>query len=281
MKARIPEQSAGQDRWNSYGARTQEAIKQTPDRYILDAFPYHPWHDHDRYDKAISVLSPIRNKRILELGCGSGKLSVWLAKQGAHVTGVDIGPDLLAAAQALAKVNQVECEFRRESITSLRFADPNTYDAAIGFAVLHHLSSGDVRKALSECFRVLRPGGIAVFCEPVENSKLFNLVQNLVPIRTPGSTRPSILQRNAWKKYVEALDDRDMTDQELIVAGAPLFRAVRVSSYGLFVRLAELAWKPDHRKRMARILVPVDRFLLKMVPPLRHYCQFALAEYHK
>jgi 2-polyprenyl-3-methyl-5-hydroxy-6-metoxy-1,4-benzoquinol methylase len=281
MKTQIREQTAGQDRWNLYGANTREAIEQSPEKYIVEAFPYHPWHDHDRYDRAISLLSPLRNKRILELGCGLGKVSVWLAKQGAHVSGIDIGPDLIAAARALAKVNHVDCDFRCESVTTLRFADPGTYDAALGIAVLHHLSAADVITALRECHRVLKPGGRAVFYEPVENSALFNLVQNLVPIWTKGATRPSILQRRAWRAYAESLDDRDMTNQELIRAGEGLFTGVRVWSYGLLIRLADLVGSFQQRVRVGKILVAADRFLLKLLPPLRHYCQVAVVEYQK
>jgi 2-polyprenyl-3-methyl-5-hydroxy-6-metoxy-1,4-benzoquinol methylase len=281
MKTLIREQTVGQDRWNLYGASTREAIEERPEKYVLEAFPYHPWHDHDRYDKAISLLSPLRNKRILELGCGLGKLSVWLAQQGAHVTGVDIGRDLIASARTLAEVNHVDCDFRCESVTTLRFADPGTYDAALGIAVLHHLSAADVKTALRECHRVLKPGGRAVFCESVENSELFNLVQNLVPIPARGATRPSILQRRAWKAYVESLDDRDMTNQELILAGEGLFTGVRVWSYGFLIRLADLFGSFQRRVRVGKILVAADRFLLRLLPPLRHFCQVAVVEYQK
>ncbi len=82
-------------------------------------------------------------------------------------------------------VNQVDCRFQQCNVTSLPF-ESDAYDIVLGLAILHHLSELDVLLALQESCTVLKPGGIAIFLEPVENSKLFDFIQNLFPGRKKG-----------------------------------------------------------------------------------------------
>jgi len=263
-----------QSRWNQVGVERIRQIERNPDKHIISDSPI---LCSTPYAELMGMLNPMKGKRILELGCGRGDLSIWLAKQGARVTAIDLGPDLVAAAQALGKINQVDCEFRVGNITELPF-ESATYDVVIGLAILHHLTEAEVMKSIRECHRVLRPDGIVIFHEPVENSALFNFVQNLFPAGEKGSHyyRPSILRRRAWARYLEALDDRTMTNRELIAAGAGLFRTTRLSPYGFLIRLVRLVGN-RHRNSLLRL----DRFLFQIFPPLRRYSQAVLVEYRK
>jgi SAM-dependent methyltransferase len=170
----------------------------------------------------------------------------------------------------------VECLFRRGDVTSLPFLEASACDVVIGLSILHHLSESNVIKALQECHRVLKPGGKALFYEPVENSRLFNFIQNLFPIGKKGDRRhrPSMLQRKQWAQYVAARDDRTMTNRELVSAGRANFSCVRISSHGFLIRLRRLVGYPE-------ALAALDRFLFKAFPPLKYYSQMVLVEYRK
>jgi 2-polyprenyl-3-methyl-5-hydroxy-6-metoxy-1,4-benzoquinol methylase len=268
------EKPVDQARWNQHGIERIREIESNPGKYIVSNLPR---SHREAHDELMQILSPIKGKRILELGCGRGDFSIWLAKQGARVTAVDIGPDLVAAAQVLAKVNQVDCEFRQANITELPF-DPEAYDVVIGWAILHHLTEADVLKTIRECHRVSKTDGSVVFQEPVENSALFNFIQNLFPAGQKGSRyyRPSILRRKAWTGYLKALDDRTMTNQELLAAGAELFRNIKISPHGFLIRLIRLIGY-KHRTTLLKL----DRVLFKVFPPLKHYSQTVLVEYQK
>ncbi len=268
---------ANQDRWNRIGLWARGDIDRSPEKYIIEGFPY-PGPNQDWFDRLVELLDPLEGKRILEFGCGLGKVSVWLAKHGAQVTGVDLGPDLVEAARKVANINQVDCDFWQGDITAAPLAEPNTIDAVIGLAVLHHLSAEGLKRALQACFSVLKPGGLAVFWEPVENSRLFSQVQNLIPVgkKYRGSARPSILQRKAWRAYVESLDDRDLTNSELIAAGKHYFGTIRISSFGFLIRLEGLVGY-SYRS----LLQSADRFLFGVLPPIQRYCQTVLVEYRK
>jgi 2-polyprenyl-3-methyl-5-hydroxy-6-metoxy-1,4-benzoquinol methylase len=270
----VSEQSVVQDRWNEFGTEAQRKLESNPEKYIVRECPI--WHK-EMSKKLVELIGPLPGKRILELGCGLGELAVWLTKQGATVVAIDIGSDLIAAAKTLAKINQVDCDFRQGSTVTLPF-DSERFDTVIGLGVLHHLSNGEVIKTLDECRRVLKVNGRATFYESVENSKLFNLMQNCFPVGRRGDSdyRPSILQRREWKAYVEALDDRDMTDRELITVGKDVFRNVRVYPYGFLIRLTRIVGEIHHNT-----LSKVDSLLFKFIPPLRRYSQAVLVEYEK
>lgn len=270
----VAEQSKEQDRWNQLGAKQGEAILREPSQHILTKSPLH-WLEGA--DELMSLLVPLKGKKILELGCGWGHSSVLLAQQGAKVTGVDIGPNLIAAAKALAALNKIACEFQTTNIVSLPF-ESRTFDFVFGITILHHLSKSDVSRALAETERVLTNTGVAVFIEPVENSKVFDFLQNLIPAGQKGSGwyRPSILQRRAWKEYLDALDNRVLTTSELTSEGRRHFRSVRISPYGFLVRLARLTGG-----RYRQTLQRLDEFIFRVFPPVGWLCQTVLVEYRK
>jgi 2-polyprenyl-3-methyl-5-hydroxy-6-metoxy-1,4-benzoquinol methylase len=98
--------------------------------------------------------------RVLELGCGTGNFTRMFSDSGAHITAVDISPDLLAGA--------IERRLPEDRVQFLekRFEDCDLYgpfDAVIGSSILHHL---EIDPALEKIFALLKPGGHMSFAEP-------------------------------------------------------------------------------------------------------------------
>jgi 2-polyprenyl-3-methyl-5-hydroxy-6-metoxy-1,4-benzoquinol methylase len=266
------EHFVNQDRWNAYGRHRLERLQFHPQEYLIRDFPNVGLTEEMRR-AILRAIGPLAGTRILEYGCGRGELSVWLATEGAHVTGVDLGADLVAAATVLAEVNQVTCTFQQADIAALGTMASGAYDVVLGVLILHHLSNLNVFRALREAERVLRPGGLALFCEPVENSRVFNFVQNLFPV---AGTRPSMLQRKAWQQYRQIEDDRDMTAAELRVLGQEIFASTRTTPFGFLIRLEGLLGSLWRQR-----LTELDGFLFQVCPPLKHFSQVVLVEYRK
>lgn len=127
-----------------------------------------------------SSCGDLHNKKVLDYGCGIGTEALLLVKKGAHVTGIDISPFYTAQAKQLMKVNQVtvECyEFHAMDGHQLKFSE-NTFDLVVGRGILHHLEY-DI--ALNEIMRVLKPGGILVFQEPLGSNPLLKLFRLCTP----------------------------------------------------------------------------------------------------
>jgi 2-polyprenyl-3-methyl-5-hydroxy-6-metoxy-1,4-benzoquinol methylase len=132
---------------------------------------------------AIANLGSVQNKAILDYGCGHGMASVVLARQGAIVTGFDLAPNYVAEARLRASINHVSATFVTANAEELPFEDAS-FDAVWGAAILHHL---DLERAGSELKRILKPGGVAVFCEPWGENPIVNFVRDWVPY--PGKSR--------------------------------------------------------------------------------------------
>jgi SAM-dependent methyltransferase len=131
---------------------------------------------------AYAVLGDVRNRTILDFGCGSGENSLLLARRGARVIGVDISTDLLELAERRLQVNHGgEAQFVTGSAHDLPLKDESV-DGVLGIAILHHL---DLESSAREIYRVLKPGGLAVFKEPVRDSGLVRFVRGLIPYTAP------------------------------------------------------------------------------------------------
>jgi SAM-dependent methyltransferase len=110
--------------------------------------------------QALGDLLP--NAQVLEVGSGPGRLAVKLAELAAaiRVTGVDITPEMVERANALAARSGVadRVDFRVGDVASLPFPAAS-FDVVVSTFSLHHWQNPAA--GLAETYRVLRPGGVA------------------------------------------------------------------------------------------------------------------------
>ena len=120
-----------------------------------------------RYKNVLSLLKEalggsLKKKIILDVGCGDGVLSCWMAKEGAEVSGVDYSD--IAIDCAKKKAGKLRVSFRQADAYKLPFPD-NYFDGAVSSDVLEHLSV--VGDCLKEVKRVLKINGVLVTSTPI------------------------------------------------------------------------------------------------------------------
>lgn len=112
----------------------------------------------------------------LDIGCGTGFLSLELAARGHRVTGVDFAPAMLAEARRKAVAAGAGIRFEQADAEQLPFA-PGSFDLAVCRHVLWTLPHPEA--AIDEWLRVLRPGGrLAVIDSQFDPSALQSGPQN-------------------------------------------------------------------------------------------------------
>jgi SAM-dependent methyltransferase len=212
------------------------------------------------YTQMRDAIGDLRGKRVLEYGCGEGWLTSDLARAGGTVCAFDISPQAaentrqtLAAAQLLDR-----CSI--EVMPAERLSYPTAFfDVAVGFAIIHHL---DLAKALAELHRVLKPGGVAWFAEPLATNPLIQVYRKLTPqFRTPDEQPLTLSQLPSLLASFDSFEHREFYLTALgavaltyLPAGMRVFPALSASL---------------HR---------VDRFLLRAIPPLGNWAWYTLVK---
>ena len=99
-------------------------------------------------------------KRVLDLGCGSGRHLIYLAKRGFNVYGIDIAPEGIKIAKVWLKREGLRANLRVGSVYKKLPYKGNFFDAIISTQVIHHARIKNIRKAIKEIERILKPGGL-------------------------------------------------------------------------------------------------------------------------
>ncbi|MBR9677432.1 methyltransferase domain-containing protein [Candidatus Woesearchaeota archaeon] len=175
----------------------------------IDRF-YNDFYDPDRRElqKILSVTRP-KDRTVLEIGCKTGSLSIYLLDYASKILGVDHDRELIAYANKkkskLPKEEQKKLNFRAlktESLSSLK----GTYEVIISnWASLHQIE--DKKNLVSALFKLLDPYGVLLIIEPNPQSEFIRVLDVLVPVED--YDMPKLL-----KELHSALDKRLITKEQ-------------------------------------------------------------------
>jgi ubiquinone/menaquinone biosynthesis C-methylase UbiE len=135
---------------------------------------------------ALDQLGDLRGKRVLEIGGGTGYHAAILVHRGAEVVATDVSSVGVDVMRRRFEANQMSDRADAQVVVAeqMPFED-GSFDFVFGIAVLHHLV---MDSAAPEIARVLRPGGRAVFLEPLSENPLLDIIRDHVPY--PGKKSP-------------------------------------------------------------------------------------------
>lgn len=213
------------------------------------------WEDYylPVFEYVLSKMGDLEGKRILELGTGTGGTATLLAKKGASVVGIDLLSFRLDEAKDRVKHHEVadSVDFSLMDATQLAFPD-NTFDFVISKSVL--VFTEHTETAL-ECYRVLKPGGIAIFIENMQHHPA------------------AWLYRKLFLKYSRELHYFSKKNIDVI---GEIYEYSEHREFH-FLSLVALFWQkvislPIFYRWTLRILKYVDRYLLRLFPFIKRIC---------
>ena len=273
-----------------------------PDIQRLKKVPYfynNPWREPEFFNIQIKpridfILNAVRKRKgkVIEFGCGSGFLSLEMAREGCDVLGQDISPKSIAIARDYAKHAKKGKQFGslNYAVSNMEIMDlpKESFDSAAFLGSLHHIAHPT--KLLSRVWRSLKKGGNLVICEPVrENVNSYSaLIAGILRLTAPTwESYPAKLNgKNSEKNlkwYFQDIFDEytylnehqspndNLTASEEIMISAikKFFTIKKIEHADAFIDKLIGGLRGPHRYALAQTLKVVDDYAVKnkLLPP--------------
>ncbi len=215
----------------------------------------------------LKKLGHLKGKKVLEIGCGAGEASVYLAKKGADVIATDLSGGMLVVVRKLAKRHHVKLKTVRCPSDKLPFKD-SSFDIVYAANLIHHV---DHESTLLEAKRVLKKGGIFVSFDPLAHNPILNVYRRIATkVRTEDETPVKMSDLKLFRKLFSSVE----------------YHATWLMSLWIFIRFylvehvhpnKERYWKKiliEHKRleKTYNRLEKVDHLLLRLFPFMKRYC---------
>ena len=119
----------------------------------------------------IDNLSPVAEKKVLDVGCGGGILAEALAQRGAMVTGIDMGDAPLGVAKLHQLESGLSIDYHKSTAEDFAKDHENAFDVVTCLEMLEHVP--DPSSVVSACAKMVKPGGHVFFSTINRNPKAF------------------------------------------------------------------------------------------------------------
>ena len=142
----------------------------------------HRWWDPQSEFKTLHDINPLRlqyildktalkGKRVLDVGCGGGILAESMAREGAIVTGIDLGEAPLSVARLHLLESGLQIDYQLTTAEELAQQKPDEYDVITCMEMLEHVP--DPASIVTACAKLVRPDGHVFFSTINRNPKAF------------------------------------------------------------------------------------------------------------
>ncbi len=212
-----------------------------------------PWNSYWRVYQIIQDAYQGPSQRLLDFGCGLGHASMCHSKIGYRVWGFDVCEENIVECRRKADRYGFgdSTDFSLQAAEDLEYPD-DFFDVVAGFDILHHV---EVEDAIREAYRVLKPGGIAVFREFVE-VPVFDALRNSRLVTWLVSNEPSL---EAHRTEDEQKLNREQLN--MVLSAFPKFELIR---FNLLSRFSKFL--PNrHPERPSRI-EQIDQVVFRALP---------------
>jgi ubiquinone/menaquinone biosynthesis C-methylase UbiE len=137
------------------------------------------WADEDSYKTKVARVEKFlarhdvpRNGRFLELGCGAGNVTLFMAEKGFAAYGIDIVPEAITWAEEKMRKSSASADFRVGNVVDLKSYSDGFFDFVFDGETLHCIIGEDRKPCLASVFRVLKPGGLFLVGANLVNEKV-------------------------------------------------------------------------------------------------------------
>jgi len=141
----------------------------------------------------LPTLKRCKVRNVLDLGCGTGRHCIFMAKNGFNILGLDASESALRiASQWVREERLANVALVQGSMTDIPSGD-GCFDAVISISVMHHALKRDISKSMAEIYRILKKGGI--------------FFANLVSIHDPRYGTGQEVEENTFR-FPEAFEEK-------------------------------------------------------------------------
>ncbi len=169
-----------------------------------------PWDSGITPPEVVSfVAADTKKGRALDIGCGTGTNSIYLAQHGYQVVGIDFSPKAIATARDKARRARGAVDFRNADVTRLEFLN-EPFDWVLDIGCLHAIDFAGRARYAEHLARLTRPG--SVFLLYAFSPRPANEREHLIKLRNVGMTSEQVQELFAEQMSLERIAqgaDRD------------------------------------------------------------------------
>lgn len=121
---------------------------------------------HEDMPRIVQLLKSRGGYTILDLGSGTGRHIVYLARNGFSVFGLDNSPEGIQATRQWLMEENLDADLRLQNMTEKLPYEDSFFDAVVSVQVIHHADMATIRRIVQEIGRVLKLGGFLFFTVP-------------------------------------------------------------------------------------------------------------------
>lgn len=141
----------------------QENISFWEKAWNMCKVPYTQLPDLSYIPRIADELKKNGAKKVLDLGCGSGWLAVYLARQGFEVVGVDVSAQAINLANTWASQEDLKISFDVADASQLQY-QAGSFDAVVANSIFEHFPIKQAQQLTDKVYTMLKDGGIFIGC---------------------------------------------------------------------------------------------------------------------